>query len=228
MRRTIPAQSHGDLHVTSTVRRRERGLTIMDLLLAVGLAALALSVLMPQKRLGRILKSERRLSQRLTELGLALQTARIAKVRDLDGDGVGEYPPLGALAPGAVADLEAVPGTGTHHIPGWYIELLLPDRRFQPVSAGDPDVSVDAAEVACLLIAWPESPGESGMRAYCWTPADGLLKHTVDGYPYGGADDPPSPRRALVERVGTDLSAAHLAGPADSRWVHPQAAPRDE
>jgi hypothetical protein len=198
----------------------------MDVLLAIGLAGLTLSVLWPQKRAGRILRAERHLSERVVELGQALQDARAAVVCDADGDGVGEFPPLAQLQGPAMTGIEPVPGTAAHRLPGWYVQLLLPDRRLQPVAAGAPSVFVDGAEVGCLLIAWPEVRGETGMRAFCWTPADGLLKHTVDGYPYGGADEPPAPRRALLDRVGGELKPASQTGFAESRWVRPVPLPR--
>lgn len=194
-----------------------RGASLMDGLLLACLACLVAAVALPHFRIGRLLRREGRIAEAVEALSNALLEARARAVQDADGDGSGEFPPLTSiLGPGRI-ELEPVEGTSVHEYAGYYFALLLPDLRGDPVPDTSPAVHTDYAEFACVLTAWPVERGTTGMRAYCWRPADGLLKHAVDGYPYGGADRPIVPDGPLVAGAWPDWRAGRYQG---DDWIH--------
>lgn len=205
------------------LRSRSRGVTLFDGLLLLTLVATAVLVALPTLHIDSIVAAEDEVGREILDLGERAEAARAAALRDLDGDGQGEAPPLSDVFGSRSVQFQPSPGGAAWSRGGYWFTLLTPGRGGLPAPPNDDPTMADYAEVAYLLVAWPVEPGRSGMRAYLWTPTDGLLRHVVDGYPYGGADRPPQPRESLVV-VGTDgLRARRVFVPeTDAPWRPPR------
>lgn len=164
----------------------------------VAAAAIVLMLLLPQRRVRGLLDNEDEVIAELADLERRAEEARAKAATDADGDGKGEYAPLGTVLGARRAEFERVEGTDVWRRGGYYFTVLVPDRDYHPVSAISPEVHCDYAEIAEVLVAWPAEPGTSGMRAYARWPGGVLLQHGIDGYPYGL--EPPFPRVALIRR----------------------------
>ena len=155
----------------------------------------------------------------LREVGERLDARRAAAQIDTDGDGRGETPPIGDVASTADGFRPGADGAASER-DGYWFTVLVPGADRLPRRAGTAEVSTDGSEATYVLIAWPVDPGKSGMRAYVRTPLDGLLRHGIDGYPYGGPDAPPAPRHVLVERRAGLLQPVPLRD--GEVWVPPR------
>ena len=172
-----------------------RGFGLFDLLFLLLLAALVAVVAIPARRVHGILAREDRAVERLLEIEARLRERQRSAARDVDRDGNGEFGPLSdALGPLRDAATQ-IDGSDVWVLDGYRFALLLPGANRRPVAAGSADAVPDSAEIAFLLVAWPEEAGVTGMRAYAATP-HGLLQHQIDGYPY--TDSPPYPDAPMV------------------------------
>ncbi len=175
-------------------------ISLIDALTLVAVASLAMLVVTPQIRVRRLLANEDSVIAELADLERLEEKHKAAGTTDRDGDGKGEYGALGDVLGERAAQFERIEGADVWRRAGYYFTVLLPDREYKPVPATSPDVAPDYAEVAELLVAWPASPGTTGMRAYCRWPGGVLLQHGIDGYPY--TLDPPFPSAPLIKRDG--------------------------
>jgi hypothetical protein len=192
-------------------------LTLIDALTLAGVATLVLLVALPRTHVRGLLRNEDEIIRDLADLERRQDARRASGATDRDHDGVGEYAPLGDVLEERRGEFERIEGADVWRRGGYYFTVLLPDREAKPVPATSASVHPDYAEVADLLVAWPASPGRTGMRAYCRWPGGVLLQHVIDGYPYGR--DPPSPGAPLVRR---DAAGAHPADRYDGKdWVPP-------
>lgn len=195
-----------------------RAPTWIDAVTLLAVAALAAIVVVPQRRVRRMMKNEDQVVADLRDLEQRLQEHQKSAGRDADRDGAGEYAPLGEVM-GARADAARPAGTaGIHELDGYYFAVLVPGGRKTPVLAGSPDAVTDWAEVTYAVVAWPARPGETGMAAYMATP-HGLLRHQIDGYPYG--TEPPWQQLddwAMVDLSGERPRRAPYSG---SSWRVP-------
>ena len=184
---------------------------------AAAVAAIVLMVLLPQQRVRALLSSEDEVIVVLADLDKLEEAYRASAKRDRDGDGAGEYGPLGDVLGARAAEFQQVEGTDVWRRRGYSYTVLVPDSEYLPVPATDPRAPPEYAEVAKLIVAWPEDPGRTGMRAYARWPGGVLLQHGIDGFPYG--EDPPFPRVALVKR---DAKGAHAIEKYDRKdWAPP-------
>lgn len=198
--------------------RRARGLTLMDVVLAAALLVLAFLAWLPGRRVESVIAREDAALAVLADLGARLDAFRERAELDRDGDGRGETPPLEILIGGDPGFRASADGTAWEHGGYWFTVLVPgPDRLARRPTGTGP---AEPAEATYVLVAWPVDPGHSGMRAYLRTPLDGLLRHAADGYPYGGADAPPVPRTALVQRHSGVLRPVSLRDP--KVWVPPR------
>ncbi len=192
-----------------TNRRGARGMTMIDAAVVLVLVVLAAIVIVPQSNVRRMARAENAVIDLLTQLDRRIEEYRRSGATDADRDGRGEYASLAEILRDAPDRDEYVriEGTDVWERSGWYFAVLLPDREKNAVAATAPQVHVDYAEVAKLLVAWPAQPGVTGMRAYARWPGGTLLQHSIDGYPY--TRTPPVPHAPLV-RID-----AGVAAPAD-------------
>lgn len=198
--------------------RRERGLTLFDGLLLVALLAIVGLVLLPGRRVDGVLAAEEAAIDFSRQLGSRIDAIRAAAARDLDGDGVGEAPPIAEVIEASDGATASSSGTAFRRDGYWYTVLVPGRDRMASQPSDEPRVATRAA-VTYVIMAWPVEPGKSGMRAYLRSPHGGLLRHAIDGYPYGGPDRPPAPRVPLVETRGGETQPVLLAS---DRWVAPR------
>jgi hypothetical protein len=172
-----------------------RAISLFDGLLILLLGTLVATVAIPRRTVRGILEREDRAVERLLEIEDRLRDHQRSAARDLDRDGTGEYAPLtdvlGPLRDGA----RRVGDSDVWVLDGYRFAVLVPGTSRRAVPAATADVVPDYAEIAFLLVAWPDEAGVTGMRAYAVTP-HGLLQHQIDGYPYG--DSPPHPDAPMV------------------------------
>jgi hypothetical protein len=180
--------------------------SVVDSLTIVVVAALAMLVVAPRMRVRRLLANEDAVIADLADIERREDKYKASGATDRDGDGKGEYAPLGEVLGERASQFERIEGADIWRREGYYFTVLLPDREYKPVPASSPDVAPDYAEVAELIVAWPADPGTTGMRAYCRWPGGVLLQHGIDGYPY--TREPPYPRAPLIKRDG---NGAHPA-----------------
>jgi len=203
-------------------RSSDGGFTLTDGLVVFALLVLVSMAFVPHLRVRFLLKREDSIAQDLRDLRDRLEEARLTGP-DRDGDGRREYPQLGDALKTRSVQFDPVPGQpGVFESYGYYFALFFPDRNRRAVAASDPAVPADYAEVTFLLIAWPVDPGVSGFRAYLCTPPDGVLRHGIDGYPYGGPEHPPIPRVDLVDLRDGRPVARTLRDTRTQTWMPPR------
>lgn len=199
---------------------RFRGVTLTDILLAAGLLGLAAVFVGPYLRVRSVLRSEDRVAEQVVALADALERHREAGTDDTDEDGVGEYPFLDAVLD-HLPDARPTEREGVWISEGYHYAVLLPGVDRTPVLPGAARVPPDLAEVAFVLVAWPVDYGADGMRAYAYRPADGLLLHAIDGYPY--TDRPPLIDGVWIERTEDGWRDRPYKATGRRRaWVSPQ------
>ena len=175
------------------------GFTLTDGLIVLALAALVGLAAWPRVRVRSILEREDAIARDLEDLAARIEGARAAAAVDDDGDGRARFPVLDANVLGTRAvQFEPSGDLSAYARHGYWFAMLLPDRRRLPVGASSPEVAAEYADETFWLLAWPIEPGTSGIRAYLFTPLDGVLRHTVDGYPYQGPDRPPAPAAEML------------------------------
>lgn len=189
----------------TATRGRARGFGLFDLLLLLLLATLVAVVVLPAQNVQRILDREDRAVALLTEIERRLRDHQRSGARDLDRDGTGEFAPLTDVLGPLRERARRIGETDVWVLDGYRFAVLVPGPNRRPVPAASPDAVPDAAEIAFLVVAWPLSPGVTGMRAYAATP-HGLLQHQIDGFPYG--DTPPYPDAPMVVPDGARLRRA--------------------
>jgi len=185
--------------------RRRNPFSSFDGLLLGLLGTLFATVALPARKVRGILAREDRAVERLVEIEERLREHQRAATRDVDRDGTGEYAPLTEVLGPLRETAVRVGGTDVWVLDGYRFAVLVPGTSRRPVPAESADAVADHAEIAFLLVAWPEEVGVTGMRAYAATP-QGLLQHQIDGYPYG--DTPPSPDAPMVVPDGTRFRRA--------------------
>lgn len=185
-----------------------RGITLVDLVSLAAAAAVAAAVVGPQRRVRAVISNENQVIEDLRDLDQRLRAHQKAGRLDADGDGVGEYAPLGDVLASRASAAVRVGDAGIYELDGYRFAVMVPGGlRRAPVLAGSPDVVTDGAEVCYAIVAWPARPGETGMRAYIASP-QGILRHQIDAYPYGlHADIPPAPEWPMVVYDGDRLRA---------------------
>ncbi len=201
-------------------RALSRGATLFDTLLLVAGVALVLSVLRLEVAVRHVLGAESAALADLRDLATRVDAYRASAARDLDHDGVGETGPLGDMLGERARAFRRADAANAWRRGGYWFTALVPGRDRTPAPPSDDPALADLAEAAWLLVAWPVEPGTTGMRAYLRTQHDGLLRHTVDGYPYGGPTRPPFPRVPLARVVAGRLAPASLRD--EDAWVSPR------
>jgi hypothetical protein len=198
--------------------RRDQGLTFFDGLLVASLLAIVGLVWLPSVRVGQVLEAEDRAVDFTRELASRVDDYRAEVKRDLDGDGIGETPPIGDVVVPA-DDARTSPGGISIEKDGYWFTILVPGRDSLPIQPAPEVRLARLSATTYVILAWPVEPGVSGMRAYLRTPHSGLLRHAIDGYPYGDGDRPPPLRAPLVDiRGGTPRPLAL----ASDLWVAPR------
>lgn len=181
--------------------------TVVDLVSLAAVAALAAIVLVPQRHVRRMMENEDQIVGDLRGLERRLVEHRTKTLRDRDGDGVGEFPPIGDVLGPLASEARREGDAWVVH--GFRFVVLVPGGDKRPVVAGGPDAVDDYAEITYAIVAWPEIPGETGMLGYMATP-HGLLRHQIDGYPYDA--DPPAPDWPMIAFDGGRPVRAAYAG----------------
>lgn len=174
----------------------------MDVVIALALAAIAAIVVVPQRRVGRMMDNEDQIVADLLDVERRLTEHQKKAVRDTDRDGIGEFAPLGEVLGSRAAAAQRVDDRDVWLLDGYYFAVLTPGPRREPVLAGSEKAVTDYAEVSYMILAWPAEPGVTGMRAYVETP-HGVLQHQIDGYPY--SLDPPAPDWPMVALDGARI-----------------------
>ena len=75
----------------------DRGLSLVDALIVASVLLLVATVYWPHHNLARVVEREQAVVERIDALRKQLEEHRQAAATDTDGDGRGEYPPLGRV-----------------------------------------------------------------------------------------------------------------------------------
>ena len=153
--------------------RTEKGFTLIELMIVVGVIAIITSISLPNLLRARISANE------AAAVG-ALQLIRNAEVQfqtsglaDADGDDVGDYAPLG---PAGVVGTLVNPAPGT--------EPLVDDVLGSGVKSGYQFVVIPGnagfGDEAYVATADPGSPGRTGVRRF-FLDETGVIRFTSDG-----------------------------------------------
>jgi hypothetical protein len=198
--------------------RRDQGLTFFDGLLVASLLAIVGLVWLPSLRVGEVLAAEDRAVDFTRELASRVDEYRADARRDLDDDGIGETPRIvDVIVP--TGDAHPSPGGISIQRDGYWFTVLGAGRDSMPIEPVDEARLARLSATTYVILAWPVEPGVSGMRAYMRTPHSGLLRHAIDGYPYGDGDRPPPLRAPLIEVRGGTPRPLPLAS---DLWVAPR------
>jgi hypothetical protein len=166
-----------------------RGLTLLDAVTLIALGAIAAIVAVPRSRVRSLMENEDRVVADLRVLAERIVADQRTGRRDADGDGVGEFAPLGEVLGDLAPAAQRAEPDGVWVLHGYRFASMTPGPRRLPVLAGAEGASADHAEAAWAVLAWPDEPGVTGMRAYAATP-HGILQHQIDGYPYDAGPPP--------------------------------------
>ena len=221
------------------LRTRERGWTILEVLLVLALVGLLLAIALPNFRASRIRNDEAAAVRTLREIAKAQAMVRAAALVDEDGDGRGEHAILAELAgeanPRTYAGgpagryTAALPqfarrlspeGEGT--ICGYRFRVWLPGPRGKAVgeASGKPSGPLDpslAADTWCAY-AWPEKTGDSGNRVF-FVNQNGDVFQSANGKTQWAGKEKAPPPTAAFRGVGiTAIIAVGTTGGDGEVW----------
>lgn len=168
--------------------KRERGFTLIELMIVVAIIAIIAAIAIPQLLRSRISSNETAAIGTLTTLRTVQAQFQQALVVDQNGNGIGEYGlfqelsgqeiprgAVGARTPGEFIsqELGAVDALGIATKAGYFYLIFLPADGVGPaVSEGVIDLAIEVAadadeqEVRWCCYAWPSSRTETGNRTF--------------------------------------------------------------
>lgn len=209
--------------------KREKGFTLIELMIVVAIIAIIAAIAIPQLLRSRISSNETAAIGTLTTLRTVQAQFHQAMVVDQNGNGIGEYGlfqelagaevPRGAINPRTPGEfisqeLGAVDALGTATKAGYHFLIYIPADGVGPaVSEGDlgvplPNVEVaadaDEQEVRWCCYAWPVSRTETGNRAFCVNQTGTVYQtpNEAAGQLYSGAAAAPAPEAAFIAVAG--------------------------
>lgn len=221
---------------------RERGFTMIEMLIVVAVISIVASIAVPNYFASRLSANEAAVIGTMRQISASQQMFRSTDHDDVDGDGQGEFGFLGELSglrPLRDTGVELLPpilnpafgeisATGATSRNGYLFRMFLPDATGVGLAETDANiVNVDPRMSAEFFtcVAWPSSYARSGQRTF-FLSQTGTILTTIDSR-YSGEAAGPVANAGMVGVTDGHIDTHELASGATlgvdgNRWQEVQ------